>query len=115
QDLNQNWQLCSFKRTGETRTRGMLISVDQDQTQPRTIEFEFHPDVDSNPMGVNARGDVVGLVWLNNEQRAFLYRQGIALDLNSVLPPNSGWILRTATAINDRGQIAGMGELNGKS
>ena len=31
------------------------------------------------------------------------------LDLNSLLPPNSGWTLTSATGINDAGQIVGYG------
>jgi hypothetical protein len=31
------------------------------------------------------------------------------LDLNTLLPPNSGWILTSATGINDAGQIVGYG------
>ncbi len=30
-------------------------------------------------------------------------------DANGLLPPNSGWIIKTATAINDRRQIVGQG------
>jgi hypothetical protein len=36
------------------------------------------------------------------------------IDLNSVLPPDSGWRLVEARDINDRGQIAGAGYLNGQ-
>ena len=31
------------------------------------------------------------------------------IDLNKVLPENSGWILLVATGINDRGQVTGIG------
>jgi probable HAF family extracellular repeat protein len=44
---------------------------------------------------------------------AFLYANGSMQDLNDVLPPNSGWVLETAASINDFGQIAGTGTLNG--
>jgi hypothetical protein len=30
-------------------------------------------------------------------------------DLNSLIPPNSGWLLTHAYAINEKGQIAGIG------
>lgn len=36
------------------------------------------------------------------------------IDLNSLLPPNSGWTLLTATAINAGGQITGMGLMGGQ-
>jgi hypothetical protein len=37
------------------------------------------------------------------------------IDLNSLLPPNSGWTLLTATAVNERGQITGTGTIGGQS
>jgi hypothetical protein len=42
-------------------------------------------------------------------QHAFLYSGGSMLDLNSLLPANSGWVLTQASVINDSGQIAGGG------
>jgi uncharacterized membrane protein len=36
-------------------------------------------------------------------------------DLNALIDPASGWVLDQATAINDAGQIAGMGRLNGEA
>jgi probable HAF family extracellular repeat protein len=34
-------------------------------------------------------------------------------DLNSLIPAGSGWVLDGATAVNDAGQIAGYGTING--
>ena len=34
-------------------------------------------------------------------------------DLNTLLPPNSGWVLQSAEFINDAGQIVGFGTFNG--
>ena len=35
------------------------------------------------------------------------------LDLNSLIDPASGWVVTRANAINDRGQITGVGRFNG--
>jgi hypothetical protein len=35
------------------------------------------------------------------------------IDLNSLLPAGSGWVLESADAINDAGQIVGYGSFNG--
>ena len=44
--------------------------------------------------GVNDSGEIVGYSWLaNGGQSAFLYDDGTMLDLNSLLPSNSGWDL----------------------
>ena len=55
--------------------------------------------------GLNNRGEVVGA----SENGALLYSNGIVVDLNLLLGPESGWYLEEAAAINDQGQIAGTG------
>ena len=46
--------------------------------------------------------------------RAFLSEAGAAMvDLNTLLPADSGWVLLSANAINDAGQIAGEGIFDG--
>ena len=45
---------------------------------------------------------------------AFLYLNGMTYDLNTLIPPNSGWTLIEATGINDIDQIAGYGQINGE-
>jgi probable HAF family extracellular repeat protein len=65
--------------------------------------------------GVNDSGEVVGYSWLaDGEQHAFLYDDGKMLDLNSLIPANSGWELLDAYGINDAGQITGEGLYNGQ-
>ena len=61
-------------------------------------------------MAINASGQVVG----SSGDRAFLYRDGAMIDLNTLLPANSGWVLKEAVGINDRGQIIGRGMYNGQ-
>jgi uncharacterized membrane protein len=39
----------------------------------------------------------------------FFSENGIMVDLNTLLPANSGWVLRTALTINDAGEITGTG------
>lgn len=48
-------------------------------------------------------------------QRAWVWTNGAARDLNTLLPPGSGWILIGANDINDRGEIVGTGRFNGLS
>jgi probable HAF family extracellular repeat protein len=68
----------------------------------------------SEGLDINEFGHVVGTSQnAGGAPRAFLWRDGTMTDLNSVLPANSGWILESATAISDGGQIVGIGRLNG--
>lgn len=64
--------------------------------------------------GVNNLGQVAGYSWTAaGQQHAFVYAGGLMLDLNDLIAPESGWVLREAYAINDAGQIAGTGTLHG--
>ena len=65
--------------------------------------------------GVNKRKEVVGTCWGGGIDRAFLWRSGSLVDLNTVLPPGSGWDrLYAAYDINESGQIAGFGSYRGQ-
>jgi probable HAF family extracellular repeat protein len=69
----------------------------------------------SEALDVNNSGQVVG--YSNNEDddwRPFLYEDGQMIDLNSLLPAESGWTLEFAYAINDRGEIVGEGSFEGR-
>lgn len=46
--------------------------------------------------------------------RAVMWEQGKIRDLNTCLPPASGWTLEKAQAINNQGQIAGIGQFGGQ-
>jgi probable HAF family extracellular repeat protein len=66
----------------------------------------------SYPLGINRWGQIVGWMdfFASGDPRAFLYTPASGfLDLNSLLPPNSGWKLWEALGINDAGQIVGTG------
>ena len=66
---------------------------------------------------VNEGGDVVGASDVPGGARhAFLVTAGGPMvDLNTLIPANSGWVLDEARAINRQGQIVGNGTLNGKA
>jgi probable HAF family extracellular repeat protein len=66
--------------------------------------------IDSQAQGINSSGQVVGMAGTAaGYDHAFLYSGGKMTDLNSLLPANSGVWLRSANAINDRGQIVAVG------
>src|SRR5204862_432883 len=64
---------------------------------------------------INDVGDIVGSATTTGDAatRAFLYRNGTMVDLNTFLPAGSGWVLEAATAINSAGEIAGYGRIGG--
>ena len=66
----------------------------------------------SQAFGINEQSQVVGSsdAQGTNGSHAFLYDivHGM-VDLNSLIAPSSGWVLQSATAINERGEIVGFG------
>jgi probable HAF family extracellular repeat protein len=66
--------------------------------------------------GINNLGQVVGEVAYSlTDYRAFVWSPSTGmLDLNTLIPANSGWFLEFGLAINDKGQIVGYGLLNGQ-
>lgn len=68
--------------------------------------------------GASTTWDRVGGVSVScdgNVWRAFLWEHGSMVDLNSLVPPASPLSLVYAVGINDRGEIAGKGVLQGVS
>jgi probable HAF family extracellular repeat protein len=66
---------------------------------------------------LNNHGDVVGsaTIQIPFKSHAFLCHNGSSKDLNDLIPSNSGWVLTSATAINDQGSIVGNGTINGNA
>lgn len=72
-------------------------------------------DGDSRASGINNRDQIVGYYDVApNVSHACLWTHGVMADLNDLITAHSGWILQRAKAINDHGQIAGTGLVNGK-
>lgn len=67
-------------------------------------------------LDINSRGEVVGRVEAGGSSRAFYWsQQGGMIDLNSLIAPDSGWVLYAAHAINNLGQVVGVGSYRGRT
>ena len=67
-------------------------------------------DICTNAFGINSEGQVVGTSGVcHGAVHAVLWENGSAIDLNTVIRPNSALQLVYALSINDRGEIAGLG------
>lgn len=72
----------------------------------------------SSGLAINGSGVVVGNADVRNHTglvvyHAVIYQNGAPLDLNGLIPSRTGWVLSTATAVNDAGEIVGYGTLRG--
>lgn len=81
------------------------------------------PGLSSYAYDINDFNQVVGSSWLVTaytslvdpaKYHAFLWEDGQMTDLNDVIQLPTGWILTRATAINENGDIAGVGLMDGK-
>jgi probable HAF family extracellular repeat protein len=66
---------------------------------------------DSTATDINNQGIICG----QSGDRAFVFRNGKMTDLNSLIPAVKGLVLTSAVAINDNGQLAVNGTINGHS
>jgi probable HAF family extracellular repeat protein len=70
--------------------------------------------VDSSAFAINNRGQVVGESSdAAGRSAPFLWQNGVMVNLNSLLPADSQWVLHSAFFINDAGQIVGYGDYQG--
>ena len=69
--------------------------------------------------GINHAGDIVGDSGAGRGDfsyaaHALLWTHGYRYELNSCIPPHSGWVLTNASAIDGKGRIVGHGLFHGK-
>jgi probable HAF family extracellular repeat protein len=72
-------------------------------------------DIFSVAADINNKGQVVGYSGTFSGFRAFVSSDdGVLQDLNNLIPLGSGFTLDSAYAINDKGEIVGIGFINGQ-
>lgn len=112
--INNKQQIVGSYSLSETQSHAFLYNV----TASELIDIGTFGGPTSAAYDINIQGEVVGGATIIDAsgaelERAFLFTEseGI-LNLNSLLPDGSPWILERATAINDNGVITGIGKLN---
>ena len=111
---------CAYDMNGSGQFVGMSWWAPHAFVQEGNSEtiLPFAPYEYAWPRAINEVGQVVG--WKGDQasgayaNRPFLWSDGVLYDdLNSLLPPGTGWTLCEAWDINDDGWIVGWGQLNG--
>ena len=103
QAINDSEQIVGFAETGSSSFVAFLYQNGSFQSlglQGRTSTLA---------QAINNLGQIVGDAIDATGSHAVLFSGGKAIDLDSLLPMNSGWSLNDARGINDQGQIVGYG------
>ena len=117
-DINESGQVVGVSTSGSGKKHAFLYD---DSATPKMTDLGALGGTESNPVGaygVNDVGQVVGYLLTETPDgdiggdHAFLYSGGQMVDLNSLIPSDSGWHLGNAYAINQSGQIVGSGVPN---
>jgi probable HAF family extracellular repeat protein len=112
--LNNYGQVTGRSETASGQTHAFLSGVNGGPLQDLGTLGGFS----SFGQAVNDLGWVTGSSFLsdNSSQRAFLYTAASGMiDLNTLLPVSSGWILTEGRGINENGQIVGVGVIDGQT
>jgi probable HAF family extracellular repeat protein len=118
-DINDSGQVVGARVVGGA-SYWTAYRCDTSGGTPQFVDLGFLPGfVGSEAMAINNDGDIVGHSfsdWGSGQQiHAFICTASSPMqDLNALIPANSGWELTWASAINDKGQIAGTGTYNGR-
>jgi probable HAF family extracellular repeat protein len=106
--INAAGQVVGVSDTSAGTPHAFLYALSSGQVTSRT-DLGTLGDSYSYAYALNARGEVVG----TSNSRAVYWNAGATVDLNKHIPYDSGWMLTNATAINDTGQIVGLGTYQG--
>ena len=87
----------------------LLVSVGVGSAAGSTIQYTVTDLGGFGAEAINDNGQVVGYCFTSGSDHAFLYSNGIAQDMNTLIPASSGWTLEDAYGINDSGQVVGTG------
>lgn len=117
-ELSETGWLVGSRNLGKRWQTGYRYHIHTPLTTMETIPPLARPGhIGTNAFGVNNAGVVVGDSFADLEQdfRAIIYdgMGGGPRDLNDLIDAGSGWVLESADAINDAGQIVGTGTFNG--
>ena len=109
-DISNNSIIVGESQSKTGATLGFVYS----SNQMRPLE-PLPGETGSFAMSVNDGNLVVGASISGNKQKATLWFNGKAIDLNTIVPGRDGWQLGVARAVNNQGQIAGTAVKHGKT
>ena len=75
---------------------------------PVDLGVLYPGDTTSQALGINNRGQIVGVSCGSGGCHGFLWKDGVMMDLNTLIAPGYGSVITDAQDINDLGQITGQ-------
>jgi len=111
--INNSGQIVGYAYTTSNATYHATVWTN---TSTGPIDLGTLGGADSQANGNNGTGQIVGYsqTTSNTDTHATLWTNSSSsaiVDLNSLIPTNSGWVLQQANAINDSGEIVGFGTI----
>jgi probable HAF family extracellular repeat protein len=114
----------TYSSAFKVNTNGVVIGIATTAGDAETHAFVYKGSglvdlgtlgrVSIMPSAINNREQVVGTASAaDGSSVAFLWQTNQIVDLNTLLPANSGWQLTSAQFINDSGRVVGVGLYNG--
>jgi probable HAF family extracellular repeat protein len=110
-DINNNLQIAGTADTATGESHAALYTIDANGNIVTRRDLGVLGGGYSYGYGINDAGDVVG----TSDASAFFWHAGTMTNLNTLVATGKQWHLDIARAINDRGQIAGMGLHHGQA
>jgi probable HAF family extracellular repeat protein len=108
--INNSGGVVGYSSSGSAEDSAFLWSRNKGMESLGTLPSGDY----SRALAINEPGDVVGVSDSPVGNRAVLWtRQGEIVDLNTLIPPGSGFVLTEAVSINNQGQILATGESGG--
>lgn len=107
--INNGGDVVGWSTTGSGLAHAFLFSTDAAGNVTSRTDLGEISGGYSHAYAINDQRQVVGV----SGSRAFLWRQGVMTDLNSVIPASAGWRLESAWDINNAGEIVGIGTHQG--
>ncbi|MCP4580673.1 MAG: DUF3466 family protein [candidate division Zixibacteria bacterium] len=113
-DINDIGQVCGSSSHQQITYPFLTVTVPCLWDDGEIIELELPPGYARGvTTGLNNNGQVIG--WMKTSlsggnSRAFIWEDSVLTNLNSLIPPGSGWVIETASEITDDGKIVGTGE-----
>ena len=118
--INENKEVVGNIFIRGTRDQREAFYIDMSASSPelKLLGFFDARFDDSRANDINSSGQIVGRALISeptlNETGAFLYEDDELKNLNELIACDSPWRLTEARAINDAGQIVGIGEVSGE-